>query len=481
MPHTTRDRRRSAAPPTPGLPSPLATTLALGLCFAAVTPALTAQSEEIEAVKAFTAAEALAAKGKYRAASSAYKSIAKKYSGTSAGMLALQRSGDTAFLGWSFLVENGPSENRIDVVVFGEAFTLAEQNRFDDMAKRIPKDLESREVFEEYYAHHNFIRANVISKDKDIDSHGREYETAFDGQLMGRNEPFFVVSRGRVHEALANLPSHDGLAIVLTKAKGMGGTGGAGVAAAGAGGDDLVNHEWGHAFGGLADEYTTFTHDRGDAVGRAPNLSDTDDPKRVSWSHWLEADAPGVGIYRGGGGRTKGAWRPNTTTCIMHKGREFCTVCREALVLKIYKYVDPIDGARPTPPLPGAQIDKPKPERDGRYAFEVDLVQPASHGLEVQWFVFAEQNAPKCSNVREADRTKRGPLATIKDRPVDRDGNWSKSKHRFLWRPDDDAKGRYLVVCRVKDHTKVSAERLPWVLEDPQGVLESERCWWVEL
>ena len=72
-------------------------------------------------------------------------------------------------------------------------------------------------------------------------------------------------------------------------------------------------------------------------------------------------DAPGIGVYRGGVGCLKGAWRPNTTTCLMHKGREFCTVCREALVLRIYRYVDPIDGVRPAP---AEQVD---PERDGRY------------------------------------------------------------------------------------------------------------------
>lgn len=441
----------------------------------------TAQNAEASAAKAFSKAEALASKGSYSKAHASYKRIAKKWPNTAAGELALTRSGKTAFLGWTYLVENGPSENRVDVVIAGDAFKLSEQNRFDDMAKQIPTHFKSREVFEEYYAHHNFIRINVASKDGNIDSHGRAYDTAFDGKMMGRNEPFFMVSRNRVMEALMNLPSHDELAIVMTKAKGMGGTGGRGVAACGSGNPGLINHEWGHSFGRLSDEYTTYTHDRGESVRNSVNISNTGDKKKVPWAHWLEAKAPGVGVYRGGAGRIKGAWRSNTTQCIMSQGREFCTVCREALVLRIYRYVDPIDESRPA-----AQGEKKqssiRAERDGRYRFEVDLVQPKKHGLEVCWYVFPEDSAPKTIPFKKLeDRAKRGKLPKLDAKHAARSHSFSKKTYKFLWRPERNAKGKFRVVCRVKDHAKVSAERLPWVLKDEKGLLESERVWVVQL
>ena len=41
--------------------------------------------------------------------------------------------------------------------------------------------------------------------------------------------------------------------------------------------------------------------------------------------------------------------------------------------------------------------------------------------------------------------------------------------------------GRYRLICRVKDSTLMRGERWPWVLKDEDGVLESERAWWVEV
>ena len=46
----------------------------------------------------------------------------------------------------------------------------------------------------------------------------------------------------------------------------------------------------------------------------------------------------------------RGAWKPTTSGCLMEAGgRAFCRVCREALVLAIYRHVDPIEGCKPEP------------------------------------------------------------------------------------------------------------------------------------
>jgi len=41
--------------------------------------------------------------------------------------------------------------------------------------------------------------------------------------------------------------------------------------------------------------------------------------------------------------------------------------------------------------------------------------------------------------------------------------------------------GRYRVLCRVRDTTLVGRGRVPWVLRDEHGLLESERGWWVRV
>ena len=51
--------------------------------------------------------------------------------------------------------------------------------------------------------------------------------------------------------------------------------------------------------------------------------------------------------------------------------------------------------------------------------------------------------------------------------------------HEFKVKAKDLEPGRYRVVCRVRDTTLLRGERFPWVLKDENGVLESERAWWV--
>jgi len=81
----------------------------------------------------------------------------------------------------------------------------------------------------------------------------------------------------------------------------------------------------------------------------------------------------------------------------------------------------------------------------------------------------------------DADRTKRGPLAPIDAKPAQEVLASSTGKHVFRMQRSDWKPGRYRVICRAKDATKLRGERFPWVLDDPEGLLESERAWWVEL
>jgi hypothetical protein len=41
--------------------------------------------------------------------------------------------------------------------------------------------------------------------------------------------------------------------------------------------------------------------------------------------------------------------------------------------------------------------------------------------------------------------------------------------------------GRWRLVVRVKDDARPRGEKHPWVLRDPNGLLESERAWWIRV
>ena len=245
--------------------------------------------------------------------------------------------------------------------------------------------------------------------------------------------------------------------------------------------DDTIIHEWGHAFAGLGDEYATFTVPRGE-VGMSPNVSNTSDPDKVPWRHWLEADAPGIGVYRGGAGRLKGAWKPVASGCAMEHGQQFCRVCRETLVLRVYSLVDPIDGCEPAAHPTAGHSMPLRPGKARGFTFEVTILRPASHGLDVSWWVLDESEVP--DPVQEGqlrDRRQRGPLRAIAVRPAKRLVNSRRRVHRFTWTPERGQNGRFRIVCRVRDATKVSGQSWPWVLRDERGVPESERGWWVRL
>ena len=442
---------------------------ALLLCTSAPLPA---QSDEDKAIDALAKAAKLASKGKYQQAVSTYKAIAKKYSHTEAGLLAFQRSQPTAFIGWGDVERNGPSANRVDIVIMGDGFRLGDQNDFDDIAKTIPKLFKNHKMLGEYYSYHNFLRANLTSKDQGVSGYGRTKDTALGGRVSGKVQNQVGVDAGKARRWLKEVPENDRLAICIVKA-GSKGTGSPGIAAIGGRSDDTVIHEWGHAFANLADEYSSFTGHRG-AARNAINISISKDPKRAPWAHWIEARCPGVGMYRGGDGRIKGVWRPTASNCAMQGGVIFCPVCREAMILEIYRYVDPIDLFSPN--------DKPDKALTGRapHKFKVQSMQPTTHGLDVSWWVLPANNAIKPTRRGPfPDRRRRGRLQPINQKPTKTIRG--RSRHAFTLFPKDMQPGRYQVVCRVRDKAKPSGQAWAWVLKDPHQLLESERAWWVEV
>jgi hypothetical protein len=262
------------------------------------------------------------------------------------------------------------------------------------------------------------------------------------------------------------------------------GTGGGGVATIGGRSAKTTIHEWGHAFGRLGDEYSSKTHERG-GVGTAANVSASEDPEQVPWKHWLEAKVPGVGIYEGASGQVRGAWKPTASGCVMESGEFFCPPCREALVLRIYQIVDPIESTG-FPPIPyehSADI-----ELEDQFTFEVTVLQPDKHDLEVKWWVLPENRAPRPPRGRDpryrkrfGDRRDRGTLAHIAAEPWKETRPDRNGVHELKLRARELDPGRYRVVCRARDTTKVRGDRYPWVLKDEHGVLESERAWWVRV
>jgi hypothetical protein len=440
--------------------------------------------ENEEAAVLLAKAEQQAADARYADARRTYARIVERYPDAPAAETARSRSKPSAFVGWAEVVRHGPSENRVDVVFMGEGYTLEHQPAFDKLADDVPALFERQTTFREYYAYFNFLRANLVSADSGVDGFGRDYDTALGARTLETYSGHVGIDQGLVRRVLDELPAHDGQAIVFVRA-GVLGTGSAGIAAIGGRCEDTIIHEFGHSFGGLADEYAQETHKRA-RTRDGTNVSATEDPAQVPWRHWIEAKVPGIGVYEGADGRVRGAWKPTASGCVMESGEFFCDVCREALILRVYSLVDPIDWHRPLT----HEINTPISYimRDEPLVFEVRVMEPASHDLEVRWWIVPEERTPHGTTAEDderyqaetfGDRRDRGPLPTITKKPR-RTITHPATKHQGLTiRPNDLEPGRYRIICRVRDTTRPRGEKRPWVLSDPRGLLESERGWWL--
>ena len=449
---------------------------------------LCTSSADEEAGKLIESAERDARSKRYAEARATYQKLARKYPGTPEGALGERRSQPSAFLGWDWVKQTGPSSNRLDIVWMGDGWEFESLKDFDNLASDAATVLLRDEVMREYANYLNLRRAILVSAQNGVDGFGRDYDTPLGAHTTGTFAGHVGVDHSKVKRMLAEIPEHDGQAIVFVR-NGVLGTGGGGTAVIGGREMKTMVHEFGHSFGQLHDEYQTQQGHGGGGVPNDVNVSSTGDTTKVPWAHWITAKHPQVGAYEGAAGQVRGAWRPTAAGCIMDSAAAFCPVCREHLVLRLYEYVDPIDSVTPEPQA--QRIKVPYKVGDEPLRLTVQVMRPATHTLEVEWYVLPERHFARTGNgpsVRDDDGGqpaigKRGtkPLADLHAKPSATSKGKSDGLHTLAITQQDYEPGVWRVVCRVKDTTRLRGEKFPWVLKDERGLLQSERGWWIEI
>ena len=488
-----------------------------------------------EDAELFQEAVAQQQKGRYRRARKLFWDLIERFPDSPFAPEAEDRSGPNAFLGYTLMHEPRPSARRIDVALMGDGYRFEKQARFNDHAADHLKVLLKEPVFEAYEPYFNFWRFNLASKDTGVDEVERAppdeeleehmkkrrkrrkrkvktYETALDCKAAGPQGQVAANPRCVWHY-LSYLDVNDALAICFAQ-KGELGMGGMGIATTGPRG--VVVHEFGHAFGGLLDEYTNRP---GPPFGFTEAANTTTNRQNPPWKHFLEARIPGVGVYEGGATFHTGVWRPAQSCAMNTGGNVYCPVCREATVLMIYTYVSPIDVATP--------IAKEITQKDGRWPdIEVRPMQPRTHDLEVAFFLGSEppttEDEPEEVPLTPEDEFAEDMLSE-EERKI-----WERiRKRRPARRPEDDTTsavphkpglvrrwlgtakndpppgrgirgrkrklkggvrvhepvipvlpaGRYVLTAVVRDPAKPRGERHRWVLKDDRGLLEDRRTW----
>ena len=251
---------------------------------------------------------------------------------------------------------NGGADEKVDVLFLAEGYTLDEMDKFLEDARRSAEYIFSEEPFKSSRKQFNIRAVKSASQDSgtDIPGAGVWKNTVVNSSFytFGIERYMTTMDYKSVCDVAANAP-YDQIYILVNTDK----YGGGGIynlysisAADNLQSRAVVIHEFGHSFGGLADEYYTSAVAYNDFFPLDvepwnPNLTTLVDFES-KWKSMIPRGTPVptlaedkykevVGVYEGGGYVAKGVFRP-MMDCRMHTNEAaFCPVCSAALLRMI--------------------------------------------------------------------------------------------------------------------------------------------------
>lgn len=266
-------------------------------------------------------------------------------------------------LSYQYIHKGGTPSEAIDVAILAEGYTESEMELFYDHAGKAVQAILSHSPFKERAGDFNFVAVASPSVDSGVTvpkenlwkdtAFGSHYSTFYADRYLTTPEVF------NVHEALAAVPYEHIIILANSPEYGGGGifnsytlttTGHKNFA-------PVVVHEFGHSFGGLADEYFYESDVMSDTYPLdvepwEPNITTlVDFPSK--WAHLLSKSTPvptpknkmeefPLGVYEGAAYSFKGIFR-GTDDCRMRTNDcpDFCVVCSDAISRLIDFYTKP--------------------------------------------------------------------------------------------------------------------------------------------
>ena len=296
--------------------------------------------------------------------------------------------------GYTTIVDNGPSSNRVDIVFLGDGYTAAEidtayPTHINAMLAHFFDG--TQDPFPRYESFFNVHRVDVVSEESGADdpTNGIYRDTALDASYLwdGVTDRLLYVSHSKASSALNTALDGAGFSaemrLVAVNHTKYGGGGGYWAVYAGGNGSatEVALHELGHSFSSLADEYGS----SGTYTGGEPSQANvTTSPTGDKWSDWIgytDPDHPAmspVGAYEGAYYKQYGIYRPTETSKMRALNQPFNAPSREKIIQDIYDLVDPLDAWLDN----GGLIQAEQP------ALWVDTIDPAV--IEVEWSVDGE-------------------------------------------------------------------------------------------
>ena len=265
----------------------------------------------------------------------------------------IEQKGNSHITPHKYLLHNDSPEKCIDVAILAEGYTLQEIQTFYEDADIACKSIFDHEPFKSMKKRFNVVAVASPSTDSGVSvPRLNEWKhTAFGSHISTfYSDRYLTTSRVKaIHDALAGIPYEHIIILANTEEYGGGGIYNSYTLTTAHHPmfRPVVVHEFGHSFGGLADEYfydndvMTDTYPL-DIEPWEQNIS-TQVDFAAKWKDMLSENTPvptpaevsenyPTGVYEGGGYSAKGIFRP-AENCRMRTNEypAFCPVCQRAL------------------------------------------------------------------------------------------------------------------------------------------------------
>jgi hypothetical protein len=298
---------------------------------------------------------------------------------------------------------NGPTSSYLNLVYLSEGYTSAQLPQFLVDVTNVMNKLMSIPPWNSYSNYFNIFAISVASAQSGADHYtpttnlvDTYFNSTFDSYGIQRlltippndRDGNYNDGYGKVENLLQQLLPECDIACLIVNDKTYGGSGGQYlVTSVNSASAEIANHEIGHTFAKLGDEYADPYPGYPDV--EEPNTT-TNSTRGVKWNPWIlpstlvptpdvASNYAVVGLFQGAHYHTTGWYRPRHDCKMRTLGVPYCEICAQELVLSIYRTIRPIQSFSPaaTSFTIGNQASA---------SFGISILKPPTNSLTVQWF-----------------------------------------------------------------------------------------------
>ncbi len=273
-------------------------------------------------------------------------------------------------IGSAKIRDTGPDANRMVIVVMGDGYTSADlgTGSFTTAANGLVSAFLGKSPWDAAFGVANVYRVDVESNQSgsDNDPQGTLKDTYFNSSFWTSGiERLLAINGTGQSRAISAADTYVGAGVwdaifILVNSTKYGGSGGfISVSSVHPSASEVILHEYGHTYGGLADEYSDPYpgYPPGDPE---PNVDFDFSGPGLKWLMWVDSTTPlptpangtystKVGAFEGARYQTSGIYRPWLNCLMRSLGVGYCPVCKEALLQNLFGEVSLTDSSVPSP------------------------------------------------------------------------------------------------------------------------------------